>query len=102
MGSCFTKPTEAEFCLLDNNPVRSLGSQQITIGGPDKQRLKALWLDMLGLTVAFPSPYRRLPVKSTCVGQRDNVDEDICFIHRKGHEAFPLGSDGVLIGLVTI
>ena len=44
-----------------------LGIQQIAIGGPDKGRLKSLWVDMLGLTV-----------KSTFVSERENVDEDIC------------------------
>ena len=48
-------------------PFRILGIQQIAIGGPDKQRLKSLWVDMLGLQV-----------KSTFVSERENVDEDIC------------------------
>ena len=48
-------------------PFRILGLQQIAIGGPDKQRLKALWVDMLGLTV-----------KGNYVSERENVDEDIC------------------------
>ena len=46
---------------------RILGIQQIAIGGPDKQRLRALWVDMLGLTV-----------KSNFVSERENVDEDVC------------------------
>ncbi len=50
-------------------PYRILGVQQIAIGGASKQRLKALWVDMLGLTV-----------KSTFVSERENVDEDICAI----------------------
>ena len=50
-----------------SKPFRILGVQQIAIGGPDKARLKALWVDMLGLTV-----------KSTFVSERENVDEDIC------------------------
>ena len=50
-----------------SKPFRILGIQQIAIGGPDKQRLKSLWVDMLGLTV-----------KSTFVSERENVDEDIC------------------------
>ena len=48
-------------------PFRILGIQQIAIGGPDKQKLKSLWVDMLGLSV-----------KSTFVSERENVDEDIC------------------------
>ena len=30
-------------------PFRVLGIQQVAIGGTDKQRMKALWVDMLGL-----------------------------------------------------
>ena len=52
-------------------PFRILGIQQIAIGGPDKQRLKLLWVDMFGLTV-----------KSTFVSERENVDEDICELGR--------------------
>ncbi len=48
-------------------PFRILGLQQVAIGGPDKERLKALWVDMLGLTV-----------KGNYVSERENVDEDIC------------------------
>ena len=48
-------------------PFRVLGIQQVAIGGPDKSRLRRLWVDMLGLevTVHFRS-------------ERENVDEDIC------------------------
>jgi lactoylglutathione lyase len=53
----------------DNKPFRVLGIQQIAIGGPDKRKLKGLWVDMLGLTV-----------KSRFVSERENVDEDICAI----------------------
>jgi len=142
----------------DGKPFRILGIQQIAIGGADKQRLRALWVDMLGLSV-----------KSNFVSERENVDEDvcelgsgptavevdlmqpldpdkkpavhatplnhvglwvddlpaavawmtahgvrfapggirkgasgydICFIHPKGNEEFPLGGEGVLIELV--
>ena len=48
-------------------PFRILGLQQIAIGGHDKQKLKNLWVDVLGLTV-----------KSSFVSERENVDEDIC------------------------
>jgi len=51
----------------DPKPFRILGLQQIAIGGPDKERLKALWVDLLGLTV-----------KGNYVSERENVDEDIC------------------------
>ncbi|HJV71062.1 VOC family protein [Ideonella sp.] len=51
----------------EGRAFRILGIQQVAIGGPSKSRLKALWVDMLGLTV-----------KSTFVSERENVDEDIC------------------------
>jgi lactoylglutathione lyase len=139
-------------------PFRILGIQQIAVGAPDKRKLRALWVDMLGLTV-----------KSSFTSERENVDEDvcalgsgpaavevdlmqpldprkkpavhatplnhvglwvddlpravewmsargvrfaaggirkgaaghdICFIHPKGNEQFPLGGEGVLIELV--
>lgn len=47
-------------------PFRILGLQQIAIGGPDKQALRSLWVDLLGLTPV--SSYR---------SERENVDEDI-------------------------
>lgn len=141
-----------------NKPFRVLGLQQVAIGGADKQRLRALWVDLLGL-----------PVTGHFVSERENVDEDICtlgsgphavevdlmqpidpekkpavqttplnhiglwvddlpaavqwlgehgvrfapggirrgaaghdicFIHPKGSEAFPIGGEGVLIELV--
>ncbi len=48
-------------------PFKVLGVQQIAIGGPDKQRLKKLWVDLFGLEVT--GTYR---------SDRENVDEDIC------------------------
>jgi hypothetical protein len=36
---------------MSEKPFRVLGIQQIAIGGPDKQRLQTLWVDMLGLEV---------------------------------------------------
>lgn len=50
-------------------PFQVLGIQQIAIGGPDKERLKKLWVDMLGLEVT-----------GTYKSERENVDEDICVI----------------------
>jgi lactoylglutathione lyase len=47
-------------------PFRILGLQQIAVGGLDKGRLRKLWVDTLGLTVA--GSYR---------SERENVDEDI-------------------------
>jgi lactoylglutathione lyase len=57
--------------MTDTKPFRILGIQQIAIGGPDKQRLKSLWVDVLGLQV-----------KSSFVSERENVDEDICELGR--------------------
>jgi lactoylglutathione lyase len=48
-------------------PFRVLGIQQIAIGGPDKNQLRKLWVDMLGLEVT--GNFR---------SERENVDEDIC------------------------
>ena len=52
-----------------DKPFRILGLQQVAIGGLDKQRLRALWVNMLGLSV-----------KGNFVSERENVDEDICAI----------------------
>jgi lactoylglutathione lyase len=60
--------------MNDAKPFRILGIQQIAIGGLDKQRLKALWVDVLGLSV-----------KSTFVSERENVDEDICSLGEGPH-----------------
>jgi lactoylglutathione lyase len=139
-------------------PFRILGLQQIAIGATDKQRLRRLWIDVLGLTET-----------GTYKSERENVDEDIavtgkgaarvevdlmqpvdpqkrpavhdpalnhiglwvddlqaavkwlteqgmrftpggirkgaagydvCFIHPKGNDEFPLSGEGVLIELV--
>ena len=50
-------------------PFKVLGIQQIAIGGPDKGRLKTLWVDLFGLEVT-----------GTFQSERENVDEDICAI----------------------
>jgi lactoylglutathione lyase len=52
--------------MAEARPFRILGVQQIAIGGPDKQALRALWVDLLGLEAV--SSYR---------SERENVDEDI-------------------------
>ncbi len=59
---------------MSSKPFRILGLQQIAIGGPDKQRLRALWVDMLGLSVT-----------GHFVSERENVDEDICAMGRGPH-----------------
>jgi len=61
--------------MKPNRPFRVLGIQQIAIGGADKQRLRSLWVDVLGLAV-----------KGNFVSERENVDEDICAIGAGPHE----------------
>ena len=51
---------------MSTRPFRILGIQQIAIGGPSKDRLRKLWVDMFGLTVT-----------GNFVSERENVDEDI-------------------------
>jgi lactoylglutathione lyase len=58
----------------DAKPFRILGLQQVAIGGPDKQRLRALWVDLLGLAP-----------KGSFTSERENVDEDICALGRGVH-----------------
>jgi lactoylglutathione lyase len=59
---------------MTTKPFRILGLQQIAIGGPDKQQLKSLWVDMLGLAVT-----------GTYKSERENVDEDICTLGKGVH-----------------
>lgn len=139
-------------------PFRILGIQQIAVGGLDKQRLRSLWVDVLGLKVTGQSasesenvdedictlghgahavevdlmqpldaarkPAVHLPplnhvglwvdalvpavewmtqqgVRFAPGGIRKGAaGHDVCFIHPKGNEAFPVGGEGVLIELV--
>ena len=60
-------------------PFKVLGIQQIAIGAPDKNRLRTLWVDLLGLEVT-----------GNFVSERENVDEDICSI---GSGAFKVEVD---------
>ncbi len=50
-------------------PFKVLGVQQIAIGGPSKERLRKLWIDMFGLEIT-----------GNFVSERENVDEDIAAI----------------------
>ena len=52
---------------MSERPFKILGIQQIAIGGTDKNRMRALWVDKLGLEVT-----------GNFVSERENVDEDIC------------------------
>ena len=56
---------------MHDRPFRILGLQQIAIGGLDKQRLRALWVDTLGIEAT--GSYR---------SERENVDEDILAVGR--------------------
>ena len=50
-------------------PFSVLGIQQIAIGGPSKERLKTLWVEMFGLQVV-----------GTFRSEKENVDEDIAVL----------------------
>lgn len=60
-------------------PFKVLGIQQVAIGGPDKSRLRSLWVDLLGLEAT-----------GNFVSVSENVDEDICTM---GHGAFKVEVD---------
>jgi lactoylglutathione lyase len=51
---------------MSTRPFKVLGIQQIAIGGPSKDALRRLWVDMFGLTVT-----------GNFVSEKENVDEDI-------------------------
>ena len=51
---------------MDKRPFEVLGIQQIAVGGPDKNRLRELWVDTFGL--ATTGHFR---------SESENVDEDI-------------------------
>ncbi len=51
---------------MAERPFRVLGLQQIAVGAPDKNELRKLWIDTLGLTE-----------KGTFKSEKENVDEDI-------------------------
>ena len=51
---------------MSSRPFSVLGVQQIAVGGPDKQALRRLWIDTLGLTQT-----------GTFRSEAENVDEDI-------------------------
>lgn len=60
--------------MTSARPFRVLGVQQVAIGGADKQRLRALWVDVFGLAVT-----------GDFVSERENVDEDICALGTGSH-----------------
>ena len=143
---------------MNDRPFKVLGIQQIAVGGLDKNRLRTLWVDTLGLNLAgkFRSesenvdediavigsgpfqvevdlmqpldPERKPQVQSPPLnhiglwiddlpaavewlqaqgmrfapgGIRKGASGfDICFVHPKANEEFPIGGEGVLIELV--
>ncbi len=56
---------------MSERPFRVLGVQQIAVGALDKQRLRKLWVDTLGLEIT-----------GTFRSERENVDEDIAVAGR--------------------
>ncbi len=60
--------------MNQSRPFRVLGVQQIAVGGPDKQALRALWVDLFGLEPV--GQYR---------SELDNVDEDILSVGIGAH-----------------
>ncbi|MFQ5415919.1 MAG: VOC family protein [Myxococcota bacterium] len=143
---------------MSARPFSILGIQQIAVGAADKAPLRALWIDLLGLTVAseFRSesenvdediavagrgtmkvevdlmqpidPEKRPKVHDPALNhvglwvddlraavawltengvrftpggiRKGAAGHDVCFIHPKGNDAFPIGGVGVLIELV--
>ena len=49
---------------MSDRPFKVLGIQQIAVGGLDKQRLRNLWVDTLGLQLSgnFPRRLRAAPL----------------------------------------
>ncbi|MBM4268464.1 MAG: VOC family protein [Deltaproteobacteria bacterium] len=64
---------------MSDRPFSILGVQQIAVGSDDKQRLRRLWVDLLGLSV-----------HGTFKSERENVDEDIAVA---GHGPFAVEVD---------
>ncbi len=60
---------------MSDRPFRVLGLQQIAVGGLDKEPLRKLWVDTLGLT--YKSSYR---------SESENVDEDITAVGKGAFE----------------
>ncbi len=59
---------------MSDRPFKVLGIQQIAVGGPDKSRLRKLWIDTLGLQL-----------DGHYASEKENVDEDIAFVGRGVH-----------------
>ncbi len=143
---------------MNERPFKVLGIQQIAVGGPDKKRLRSLWVDTLGLNLSgnFQSESENVDEDIAIIGsgplkvevdlmqpldpdRKPSVDKpalnhvglwiddlpvavewlkakgvrftpggirkgasgfDICFLHPKANEEFPISGEGVLIELV--
>jgi lactoylglutathione lyase len=143
---------------MNDRPFKVLGIQQIAVGGLDKNRLRTLWVDTLGLELSgnFQSASENVDEDIAVIGSGpfqvevdlmqpldpDSkpmvqspplnhiglwIDDlpaavkwlqaqgmrfapggirkgasgfDICFVHPKANEEFPIGGEGVLIELV--
>ena len=59
---------------MNDRPFKVLGIQQIAVGGPDKSRLRSLWVDTLGLQL-----------DGNYTSEKENVDEDIAFLGEGAH-----------------
>ena len=55
--------------MSEARPFNVLGVQQVAIGGLDKNKLRAFWVDIMGLR--YGHSYK---------SEKENVDEDICEI----------------------
>jgi len=143
---------------MSERPFKVLGIQQIAVGGLDKQRLRKLWVDTLGLKLSgnYQSESENVDEDITVIGngplkvevdlmqpldpeKKPQVQSpplnhiglwiddlpaavawlqsrglrfapggirkgasgfDVCFVHPKANEEFPIGGEGVLIELV--
>lgn len=66
-----TDNQEQQGMTASQRPFKVLGIQQVAIGGTDKERMKKLWVGMLGLEQT-----------GTFQSERENVDEDILSMGR--------------------
>ena len=65
--------------MSNQRPFSVLGIQQVAIGGLDKNKLRAFWVDTLGLRYS-----------NSFISEKENVNEDICEL---GHGAFKVEVD---------
>ena len=65
--------------MSNQRPFSILGIQQVAVGGLDKKKLRAFWVDTLGLRYS-----------NSFISEKENVNEDICEL---GHGAFKVEVD---------